>query len=219
MRNQITDKFPMYKKIVWGFPSLVASGFWGIMSGYVTYYLTQSVLLSSAAVGMVLMATKIFDGFTDLFAGYFIDKTTTKWGKGRPYSLFASVGWIFIILLFSVPSFFSTTGKLVYVFICSVMIESVSFTLFKCSEHVYMLRAIPNEKDKSSSIAIASVIITYLSTVLAIVMPIAVKSIGSSSRGWTLLALIIGVPAMVLGTFRFVFIKEIVEPAVSASAK
>ncbi len=113
MNNQAEKKFPVSKKIAWNMPSLTSNALWGIMAGYLTYYLTQSVLLSSASVGMILMASKVFDGFTDLIAGYIIERTNSKWGKGRPYSLCASIAWIFIILLFSVPSFFSTTGKLV----------------------------------------------------------------------------------------------------------
>ena len=82
------------------------------------------------------MASKIFDGFTDLIAGYIIEKTNSKWGKGRPYSLFASVAWVFIILIFAVPSFFSTTAKLTYVFVCYTLINSVALTFFNCSTKI-----------------------------------------------------------------------------------
>ena len=131
-KNKITG----FQKVAWNLASLTSNGFWGILGGYLTYYLTQSVLLSTASVGGILMASKIFDGFTDLIAGYIIEKTDSKWGKGRPYSLFASVAWIFIIMIFAVPSFFSTTAKLVYVFVCYTLINSVSLSFFKCSDQV-----------------------------------------------------------------------------------
>jgi len=221
MNEKTQKKFPMYKKIVWNIPSLTSNGLWGILSGYLTYYLTQSVLLSSASVGLVLMGSKIFDGFTDLVVGYIIDKTNTKWGKGRPYSLFASVAWIFIIMLFAVPSFFSTAGKLVYVLVCYTLINSVALTFCNCSDIVYMLRAIPDEKDKSSTIAIGGVIVTYGSTVLAIVMPLVIPTLCATSAGWTILAAIIGVPSMILASLKFILIKEqpLVGEAVNEEAK
>lgn len=209
MNIQTEKKFPISKKIVWNMPSLTSNALWGIMAGYLTYYLTQSVLLSSASVGMILMASKVFDGFTDLIAGYIIERTNSKWGKGRPYSLCASIAWIFIIFLFSVPSFFSTTGKLIYVFICYTLINSVALTFFNCSEQVYMIRAIPNEKDKSSTLAIGGTVCTYGGTILSIVMPVVITTLCATKTGWTILAMVIGIPAIILAALRFLLIKEL----------
>ena len=217
MNNQTEKKFPMYKKVAWNIPAVTSNAFWGIMSGYLTYYLTQSVLLSSASVGMILMGSKVFDGFTDLIAGYIIERTNSKWGKGRPYSLFASVAWIFIILLFSVPSFFSTTGKLVYVFVCYTLINSVALTFFNCSDQVYMIRAIPSEKDKSSTLAIGGTIVTYGGTILSIAMPVVITTLCATKAGWTILALVIGIPSMILATLKFFLIKEL--PLTNAEGK
>lgn len=203
------SEFPLYKKVAWNCASLVSNGIWGIMQGYLTFYLTQNVLLSSVSVGMVLLVSKVFDGFTDLIAGYIIERTKSKWGKGRPYSLFATVAWIFIILLFSVPSFFSRNGKLVYVFICYTLIQSVALTLFNCSDQVYMIRAIPKEKDKTSTLAVGGTLVTYGSTILAIAMPMLVTSLGTTKQGWTILALAIGIPAMILASLRFLLVKEL----------
>lgn len=199
----------MKEKIAWNMPALTSNSIWGMLSGYLTFYLTQSVLLSTASVGIVLMASKIFDGFTDLIAGYIIEKTNTKWGKGRPFSLFAAVAWVFIILLFSVPGFFSTTGKLIYVFVCYSIINSVALTFYNCSDQVYMLRAMPREEDKSSTLAIGGVICTYGGTVLAIVLPMVITRLCTSDRGWTLLVLALGIPSAILATFRFLFVKEV----------
>lgn len=204
-KNKITG----FQKVAWNLASLTSNGFWGILGGYLTYYLTQSVLLSTASVGGILMASKIFDGFTDLIAGYIIEKTDSKWGKGRPYSLFASVAWIFIIMIFAVPSFFSTTAKLVYVFVCYTLINSVSLTFFNCSDQVYMLRAMPDEKDKSSTLAVGGVIVTYGSTIFTIAMPVIITSLCATKQGWTVLALAIGIPSMILASLRFFFVKEI----------
>ncbi len=133
-----------------------------------------------------------------IMAGYIIERTNSKWGKGRPYSLCASIAWIFIILLFSVPSFFSTTGKLVYVFICYTLINSVALTFFNCSDQVYMICAIPNEKDKSSTLAIGGTICTYGGTILSIAMPVVITTLCATKTGWTILAIVIGVLLVIL---------------------
>lgn len=217
MNNQTEKKFPLYKQIIWNIPALTSNGLWGILSGYLSYYLTESVLLSATSVGIILMGSKVFDGFTDLIAGYIIERTNTKWGKGRPYSLLASVAWIFIILLFSVPSFFSTAGKLVYVCICYALINSVTLTLANCADQVYMIRAIPNDRDKSASLAIGGTIVTYGSTILVIAMPALVTTLCVNQAGWTILALAIGIPSILLVPLKFFLIKEL--PLTDADGK
>ena len=43
------------------------------------------------AAGTLFLVVRVFDGFADLFAGRLVDKTNTRWGRFRPYLLFASL--------------------------------------------------------------------------------------------------------------------------------
>ncbi|MCI2048314.1 MAG: MFS transporter [Lachnospiraceae bacterium] len=210
------SQFPFSKKVIWNFSS-ISNGFLSILLGYLNYYLTQNVLLSAASVGIVLMASKIFDGFTDLIAGYIIERTSSKFGKGRPWSLCIAMLWPIVILLFSVPSFFSTTGKLAYVFVCYLVIQSVFQTLYSCSDTVYMLRAVKGEKDRANTLAIGGVIITYSCTILSILMPAMIKMWGSTSSGWTLIAVLLAIPSIALPLIKFFVIRE--QPLVDENGK
>jgi hypothetical protein len=44
----------------------------------ITFYCTNILAMSPVLVGTLLMASKIFDGVTDIFAGVLIDKTKTR---------------------------------------------------------------------------------------------------------------------------------------------
>lgn len=215
-KNVDINKFPMYKKIAWNFTS-VSSGFSAILLGYLNFYLTENAMLAAGAVGFALMATKIFDGFTDVIAGYIIERTNSKWGKGRPYSLCTAIVWPVVILLFSVPSFFSTAGKLIYVFVCYMLIQSVFKTLYSCSDNVYMLRAIRGEEDRASTLAIGGVVVTYLCAAVSILMPTLVGIFGDRDRGWTIIALALGIPGIILPVLKFALIKE--QPLIDESEK
>ena len=50
-----------------------------VLIGYITFYCTDVLGLNAALVATLLMATKLFDGVTDVFAGYLVDITKTKW--------------------------------------------------------------------------------------------------------------------------------------------
>lgn len=55
-----------------------------LILGYVTFYGTNQLMLSPLVVGIVLMASRITDGVTDLFAGFIVDRTRTKLGREDP---------------------------------------------------------------------------------------------------------------------------------------
>ena len=74
-----------------------------IVTGYITIFCTDTLKMSPALVGTLLMASKIFDGVTDVVAGYVVDNTNSRWGKGRPYEWCIVGSWLCTLLLFYTP--------------------------------------------------------------------------------------------------------------------
>ncbi len=62
-----------------------------IVSSYLTYYLTNGLLVASAVVGYIMLGTRVFDAFNDPIMGTIVDHTHTRWGKSRPYVFFAAI--------------------------------------------------------------------------------------------------------------------------------
>jgi glucuronide carrier protein len=85
-------------------------------SMFLLLYYTDVVGLAATAVGTLFLIVRVFDGFADLFAGRVVDKTNTRWGKFRPYLLFAAVPLLLLnVAVFSVPDL-GDTGTLVYAY-------------------------------------------------------------------------------------------------------
>jgi glucuronide carrier protein len=83
---------------------------------FLLLYYTDVVGLAATTVGTLFLVIRIFDGFADLFAGRVVDKTRTRWGRFRPYLLFASVPLLVLnVAVFSVPDL-GDTGTLVYAY-------------------------------------------------------------------------------------------------------
>lgn len=53
-----------------------------IMQLFLMIYCTNTLGISAALVGTLLMVSKIFDGVTDLFAGYIVEKHRQRWERG-----------------------------------------------------------------------------------------------------------------------------------------
>ncbi len=84
---------------------------------FILVYLIQYAHISvggMAVVTGILTATKIFDAVSDPVVGSIIDRTRTRWGKMRPFILFAAAPVaILTTLLFAVPDI-AESGKLVF---------------------------------------------------------------------------------------------------------
>ena len=64
---------------------------WTTIGSYLTLYYTDSVGLAEAAIGTMMLLTRLLDGISDLIMGSIIDRTHTKWGKARPWILCTAI--------------------------------------------------------------------------------------------------------------------------------
>ncbi len=179
-----------------------------------TYYCTDMLGMKATLVGTLLLASKLFDGVTDLLVGFVIDKTNTRFGKARPYEICIVFVWLLTILMFSTPNF-GTTGKAVFIFIMYTLINSICATFLNGGDAVYLARSVRSEKNRVSVMSFNGGIIMLFIIVFSMLLPQLIAGIGSTKAGWTVIAVAIGIPMAIIGMLRFAFVKEVVhtEPA------
>src|SRR5690554_4290415 len=85
----------------------------GLMT-FLTYFYTDSMLISAASVSMILLVSRILDAFTDLFVGAMIDRNKSKLGKARPLLMWMALPAILAMAAtFYVPNF-TESGRVIY---------------------------------------------------------------------------------------------------------
>ena len=179
-----------------------------VMIGYITFYCTEVLQLNAALVATLLFASKIVDAVTDLMAGYLIDRTHTKLGKGRPYEL-ALIGlWVTTWLSFSVPTQFSTAVKCVWVVVCYILAQSIFNTLLAANQTAYMVRAF-NDQDAYVTLSSLGGLITVLGVIIFnVVYPGMMANAGKDASAWSRMVLMIAAPLCIIGLMRFFFVPE-----------
>lgn len=201
------EKLPGYLKFAWTSRGLsLALNVLLIMQ--LTYYCTDMLGMGATLVGTLLLASKLFDGVTDLCVGFIIDRTNSKWGKARPYEICIVFVWVLTILLFSTPEM-GTTGKAVFVFIMYTLINSICATFLNGGDAVYLARSIRSEKNRVSLMSFNGGVIMIFSIVLSMLLPQLIAGLGTTKAGWTVIAVMLGVPLALIGMLRFVFVKEV----------
>ena len=207
-------RFPVGRFFAWKTRD-VSLGCMTIILGYLSLYASTYLGVPVGVVGALMMGSKIFDAVTDLFAGYLVDNTNTRLGKARPYE-FALIGaWGSTILLFSCPESFSMTAKCIWIFSMYTLTFSVFTTLLGAGQQPYIVRAFANRAEIIKVSSFGGIVSTLGAATVSVSFPILVKRIAVTPAGWSRLVLIFAVPLAILGMLRFIFVKEIYEPAES----
>ena len=100
----------------------------GMIGTLLTLFYTDYVGISAATVGLVMLLSRCFDGFSDLVMGVIVERTNSKWGKSRPWLLWMSIPFaLSAVLLFTVPR---TTGMLqfLYLFVTYNFCTTICYT-------------------------------------------------------------------------------------------
>lgn len=89
-----------------------------LVQNYLSYYYTEFMLLDAALVSSIMSVGILVDGLSDYFMGAVIDRVRTKYGKVRHWFLWMTIpAAASSMLIFLCPESWSTTAKMVYLFV------------------------------------------------------------------------------------------------------
>jgi probable glucitol transport protein GutA len=202
-------QFPFGRFMAWKTSDISAAGLNIIIMTYLTIYLTNYLGMSGTLVGTILLVSNIVDAITDLIAGFIIDRTHSKLGKGRPYELGIVGMWVCTFLMFATPAGASQTLKAIWVFFMYTFVFGVFNTLRGAAQTPYMIRAFHNDKKLVGQVCSYGGIVTTIgSMAVSLTFPILMGRIATNASGWTALVAIYAAPLCVIALGRFVFVKE-----------
>ena len=201
------NKLGFGKLLLWQ-TSSVSVALSTLVLGFVTIYCTDTLGLEPVLVGTLFMVSKFVDGVTDVVAGFIIDRTQTRWGKGRPYEIFMVFLWLSTWLLFSCPVGFSTVAKCAWIFFMYVFMNAVCTTFLNGNNVVYMVRAFKSKEQQVKLTAYGSFFTMGAGLAFNIIFPMAMARIATSAAGWSRLIGMMAVPLTLLGLIRMLTIKE-----------
>lgn len=197
------------KGIAYNAMGVASSGLSTVMIGSLTYCLTTSFAMTGTVVGSILLFSRIFDGITDIMAGFIIDRCHFKLGKARPFDLFNIPMWIFLLLCFEVPAL-NTVGKVVYIFFMYNLCQSICYTFVTVSGTVRLKRTFV-EDVRAKAVAICAMVTAVLSTVAGIITPILITIFENQPHGWLIIVSFFAVPGIIMTLLQFFMLPEMEE--------
>lgn len=120
--NSDTAPLSFTEKVGYGLGDMASNFYMGFFGLFLLYYYTDVFGISPAAAATMLLVTKIVDAVSDPAMGLISDRTESRWGKYRPYLLWAAVPYAVLgYLLFLGPEL-SDVGKLVYAYVTYTLV-------------------------------------------------------------------------------------------------
>lgn len=88
---------------------------WSFVSAFLMYFWTDSLGIAAGTAGAIIGVSRIWDAINDPLVGRWSDRTKSKWGRYRPWMLFASIPLAVLnVLCFTDFGIQSNTGRAIY---------------------------------------------------------------------------------------------------------
>lgn len=183
------------------------------VSAFILFYLTDVVGIGAAIAGTLLLFGRFLDGTLDLIVGTLIDRTSTRWGKARPWILFSTpVLVVSFVLLFTVPGGLSTTGKEIYAFVMYVVCLGVGFVCSNLAYHTLLSVITPDSKVRVSLTVIRTFFALFTTLVVNVATVPIVTSLGGDQGAWSTVIITYAIIAAVTFVVLFLGTRERVRP-------
>ena len=115
-------------RVSYGLGDTACNVVYGMIGSLLTIFYTDYVGISAAAIGVIMLISRIFDGCSDVIMGFVVNKTHSKYGQSRPWILWMAIPYaVSAVLLFTVPHT-ATNIQLIYIFVTYNFTATVCYT-------------------------------------------------------------------------------------------
>ncbi|MFM9281244.1 MFS transporter [Paenibacillus jiagnxiensis] len=113
---------PFHERISYGLGDVASNLVFTVISSYLMFFYTDVFGLNVAVIGTLFLVARIIDAFDGPAFGILIDRTSTRWGKSRPYFLWLAIPFgVVAVLTFMTPDL-SPGGKLIYAYVTYILL-------------------------------------------------------------------------------------------------
>ena len=183
-KTMTSERIPMRQQLAYALSELASCPLYTIVFTFLTFFYTDVLGMNAGTVGIVILASKVFDGISDLWAGNLIDHTHTRNGSARPWILRAAIPLaLSYVLLFTVPNI-GNIGKILYIFVTYNFAMTVAFTINNCAINALPVYMSNDTTSRSSAYAVRTIFAGVVQMAVSMVFLNLVDSFGGGQAGW-----------------------------------
>lgn len=153
------EPISLKEKISYGLGDFACNLSYSPMASLLPMYYTNIAGIGTAAFASVMMIGRILDAVFSIIMGFLVDRTESPQGKTRPWILrFCVPLAVSTVLLFSVPSSFTGTRVLIWLFVFYNVAKTICYTAVNIpyGSMLSYLTGDPDERGRLNTIRITS---------------------------------------------------------------
>ena len=206
-------KLSFLEKFGYGLGDTASNFVWALMMNFIMYYYTDIFGITAAAAGTMLLFARSTDGLFDFFVGAVADRTSTRWGRFRPWLLWLCVPLaVVFVLAFTTPTL-APGAKLAYAWLTyNLLMLTYSAINIPYGALSGVMTDDPLERTSLNSYRMSLAQIGGIIANTSFLWLVGVFGGGDASRGAQLTVLLFSVAAVVLFLICFFTTRERIQP-------
>ena len=191
------EKLPLREKLAYGCGDFASCLYWRTFMVFLPIFYTDVFGITAAAVGTMLLISRIWDGINDPIIGMLADRTESRFGKFRPYVIYGCVPFAVLgVLTFTTPDF-ATSGKLIWAYVTYNGLMML-YTLVNIP-YTAMLGVMTTTAAERTQLSSMKFVFAFSAGIVvsATLLPLVdVLGAGNPQRGWQLAFVVYGLVAI-----------------------
>ena len=218
MKNDLNQsKVPFISKLAYGMGDVGCNFSWMFVGNFLMIFYTDVFGISMSAVATLMLFSRFWDAINDPIIEGLSDKTHTRWGRYRPWLLFAApLTALVLILTFWAHPDWSQTHKIIYMAVtyCILVLGYTCVNIPYGTLCGAMTQNMTERAQINTSRSVSAMIAIGIINIITIPL-IEWLGNGNARQGYLLIAILYGTIFAVCHIFCFAKTKEVVEVPVA----
>ncbi len=213
IKNINLHQLSLREKMGYACGDIASNFYWRVFDVFLFIFYTDVFGLSAAAVGTMMLVTRLIDAFSDPLMGAIADRTNTRFGKFRPYLLWGIIPMVAAgVLTFTVPDV-SESNKLIWAY-GTYIFMMLAYTFINVPYGALLGVVTADSQQRTTLTSFRFIGAFSGGSLVAYLTPELVKYLGQGNEvlGWQYTMLVYGLAASVLFVVTFLSTTERISP-------
>lgn len=188
LEHSIRERLPAKLKLSWGVGAIGTTSMLYLISMFLVYFMVRHLNIEAATAGLIISITRLFDAIINPLVGNLSDRSSTRWGRRRPWMMLGAVLCpIACVALFTPPAVL--TGRVLEIYMLGVLIIYFSaYTLFSIP-YMALGSEMTDDYAERASVMGYRAFFVYLSGIVVMAgAPALISALGSDRAAYSMMS-------------------------------
>jgi GPH family glycoside/pentoside/hexuronide:cation symporter len=205
LARETDQRVGLVEKLGYGVGDFASSFYLNFFGFFLFYFFVDLAGVAPAAIGLMLILTKLVDAVTDPMMGAIADRTRTRWGRYRPYVLWGAIPFgLAGVAVFAAPDL-DPPAMLVWAYV-TYTLAMLAFTIINVPYGGLLGVISPSSQVRSSVSAYRMVFASLASIAFGVLGTTMVRDLGQGDEMRGILLTMVCIAALGVVCFAAVFV-------------